>query len=413
MTELDICKTNATIGGLSISYCPVVDVNRHVVGTRLSCVCPPTDAHQSIGAILQELAPSMPSIGKSLMIGVFGAAYDETMLQYCAAPNLIIEIPGPALHSNTVQLIVSRLHERGIKLALRGRSTAPVPLEYFQKFENSIIQESEDLRKREERKNAPPPMLDEQAKIPLRRLPFMITGVGNQIDEEAAFSRGAKATIGWIPRSPDVSDPDDLAPSSAVIQRLLNLVGAKAPVSDILVTIRMDPAMLFQFFLFMQSEEFEAHSKIMSLSHAVMDLGYIKLQNWLLSQKDRGKADAHRHPLFYAAVRRALFLEAISGMNPVVKEKAFLTGMFSFMTQMTRVDAQCLNDRIVSSGPIAEGLMTNHGKNMVPLQLIQAIEKNDMTTVQKLSKALSLSIKDVNIAILRSLTLAERHEVLL
>jgi c-di-GMP phosphodiesterase len=353
LLDLSFEETSETLGALTVCYSSMIDRDRKAIGTRISLIGRPGIERTPIGTLLNDLNELLPSASQTLLIAPFAIAYDASLLEWVAPKNVILEVPAVTLHNVEVQSIVMSMHGKGVRLALRGRAAMDLPPDFLHLFEYSIINDNEDRRKG---KPVDPSM------VSVRKVKFAVAEITNVADADAAFMRGAAASIGWPIGETIVQDASQLSPSQAMVVRLISLVNQEADVKELDKILKLDPALSFKLLRFINSPAFGLSKRIDSFQQAVMMLGYTKLMRWLSLLLSSSSKDVNTFPLMYASIRRGLFLEVVAEFLGESRDSLFITGAFSLLDKITYTSFEKLFSMVSVADDIVESITIADGK---------------------------------------------------
>ena len=82
---------------LSICYAPLIDKHRRAIGTRLTMLSARNPDYLPIGHILRQLNSSVATIRRADPVAPLDATFDESLLDWQAPANALLEIPTIAL----------------------------------------------------------------------------------------------------------------------------------------------------------------------------------------------------------------------------------------------------------------------------------------------------------------------------
>lgn len=388
------------LGGLSVTFCPVVDSARRVIHDRLSVICPPSSPSAPVADVLKVIDQYLPRSKRPYLLGIFGARFDRSLLEWAAPEGVILEISGPSLIDPEMQEVVAGLRQRGVKLALRSRTHGHLPREFFANFEFAIIQDTDDGRKN--RAKADPA----ECAPKFKRLPFMIAGAATADDETKAFARDAVGSIGWVERPLLESNFLALKPSLPIVDAALRLAKQEGDTEDIMGLIRLDPVLLIQFLTFVRSLINPVTKPALSLSHTISIAGFIRLERWLRAMRDEAIKPTHEHPLYYRAIRRGFIMQQLCSGGIEKHEKAYLIGLMSMVDRIGGITHEDLQAILSPMGAFGENVLSDIGKFTVPLDISTMIETNDLAGVPRLAKGLGIAMSDLNRSIFEALALA-------
>jgi len=388
------------LGTLSICYAPLIDKKRKAIGTRLTMVAANPNDRPPIGQVLEALNTIWPESGAPVLVAPLDATFDESAQDWDPPGNAILELPTAALVDPRTQAVAQSLFRDGKRLALRNRPAVALPPALLACFEYSLIHISDDRRRGSDA--GPPSGVT-------RRIPFIITGVQTVADVDAAFERGAAASVGWPLDDVTQKSARPLQPGQAVVLELLRLVRDDADIAKIDATLKRDPALAFKLLRLVNSAAFGLPVQITSFQHAVMMLGYKKLMRWLSLLMATASKDSNTFPLMHASIRRGMFLESIGAEEhqTELRDELFITGAFSLLDKITGAPFEHLFELISLSENIVDAIVRRAGPYANYLTLIEAIERSDPIVIRKQSELLALPVGACNEALLKSMTSAE------
>lgn len=392
----------AVLGTLSICYAPLIDRKRKAIGTRLTTLSTHPQNRPPVGDVLRALHSVWPDASSPVLVAPLDVSLDHSAGDWEAPKNAILELPAVALRDPDVQGLAQRLFRDGKRLALRGRPDVPLPPALLSCFEYALVHLHEDRRK-----NADGTPLAAPSGV-TRRMPFIITGVHAVSDIDAAFDRGAAASVGWPLDDSLHRQVRPLQAGQAVVLELLRLVRDDAELSKIDATLKRDPALAFKLLRLVNSAAFGLPVQITSFQHAVMMLGYKKMMRWLSLLLATASKDANTFPLMHASIRRGLFLEYIgaSDSEPDLRDELFITGAFSLLDRITGAPFDQLFELISLSDSITEAIVRRQGPYALYLALIESIERSDPIGLRNHLEALALPVADCNHALLKAMSAA-------
>lgn len=394
--------SNNVLGTLSICYAPLIDAKRKAIGTRLTMLSSKPQERTPIGHVLSTLNNVWPDANAPVLVAPLDAEFDRSMLDWDAPKNAILEIPSVNLRDPDAQLHAQQLFRDGKRLAIRGRPDTPLPPSLLSCFEFSLIHIAEDRRIQANGLAKPEP-----AGVS-RRIPFIITGVQTVADVDAAFTRGATASVGWPLDDAQHRQARPLQPGQAVVLELLRLVRDDAELPKIESTLKRDPALAFKLLRLVNSAAFGLPVQITSFQHAVMMLGYKKMMRWLSLLLATASKDANTFPLMHASIRRGLFLEFLGAGEgqTELRDELFITGAFSMLDRITGAPFPQLFELIALPENVIDAIVHKKGPHAPFLTLIEAIERSDPIAIGRQVDALAVDISACNQALLKAMATA-------
>jgi len=385
------------LGTQSICYAPLIDKKRKAIGTRLTMLAANPNDRPPIGQVLEALNTVWPESSAPVLVAPLDAEFDESALDWDPPSNALLEIPTAALRDPRTQTVAQALFRDGKRLALRNRPEIALPPALLSCFEYALIHITDDRRR------------GPDSGHPARRIPFIITGVQTVADVDAAYERGAAASVGWPLDDTTQKTTRPLQPGQAVVLELLRLVRDDADIAKIDATLKRDPALAFKLLRLVNSAAFGLPVQIISFQHAVMMLGYKKLMRWLSLLLATASKESNTFPLMHASIRRGMFLENIGAEegNTELRDELFITGAFSLLDRITGAPFPHLFELISLSDSIVEAIVSRTGTYAPYLTLIEAIERSDPIAIRKQANALALPIGTCNEALLKAMSSAE------
>ena len=400
--ETIVLGNTGVLGTLSMCYAPLIDKNRKAIGTRLTMVSVHAGERLPVGQVLSALNDVWPDSKGPVLVAPLDAEFNESVLEWNAPKNGILEVPSVTLRDPQTQSIVQKLFRDGKRLALRGHFDVPLPPALLSCFECALVHTAD------ERRRDPDGRLKAANLGTARRIPFIITGVHSVAEIDAAFERGAQSSVGWPLDDTQNLQARPLQPGQAVVLELLRLVRDDAEVSKIDATLKRDPALAFKLLRLVNSAAFGLSVQITSFQHAVMMLGYKKMMRWLSLLMATASKDANTFPLMHASIRRGLFLEYIGAEDnqSELRDELFITGAFSLLDRITGAPFNQLFELISLSENVVDAVVKKEGPYAPYLQLIEAVERSDPLAIQKRLDELALPVATCNEALLRAMASA-------
>jgi EAL and modified HD-GYP domain-containing signal transduction protein len=402
--ELEVVDALAT---LSICYAPLIDKHRQAIGTRLTMLCAKTPGKIPVGHILQQLHDVLPDSAAPVLIAPLDASLDDTLLEWNAPRNSLLEIPTVALRNPDLQRLVQRARRNGVRMVLRGRPDVPLPPALLGCFEYSLIHMAEDRRRLKDGRTRPVPP------NAVRRMPFVTTGVRSVADIDEAYQRGAMASVGWPMEEADVRPNQRLKPDQSNLMDLLRVASSQPDLEGIAARVRRDPVLVFKLLRMVNSGAFVTPAPLNSVRDSIRLLGREKTLRWLSLQLETATEDTNALPLMRASMMRGLFLERLGGRgeaNAAIRDELFVTGAFSLLDRITGAAIPRLIGPVAMSGAVTEAIVHRIGPYAPYLALIEAIERSDPVSIRRQIEALAISVHRCNQALLSALATAQSLE---
>ncbi|MGE5337992.1 MAG: EAL and HDOD domain-containing protein [Gemmatimonadota bacterium] len=390
------------LGSLAICYAPLIDKHRKAIGTRLTMLSMQGVERLPVGNLLIALNEIWPEASAPVLVAPLDADFDASAHDWDPPKNAVLEVSGPLLRDPVMQALTQEMFRDGKRLAVRGRSEVALTPALLSCFEYALIHINEDRRV-----NADGTSIAAPAGAS-RRLPFIITGVQTVADVDAAFGRGAVASVGWPLDDAKHRESKPLQPGQATVLELLRLVRDDSPVIRIEEALKRDPAIAFKLLRLVNSAAFGLPVQIKSFQHAVMMLGYKKMMRWLSLLLTTASKDANTYPLMHASIRRGLFLEYIGGdeLDAETRDELFITGAFSLLDRIVGAPFEQLLELIALPENVVDAIQRREGPHAAYLSIIEAIERSDPIGLGKHLDELALAVSTCNEALLRALAAA-------
>ncbi len=388
---------------LSICYAPLIDKHRRAVGTRLTMLSARNPDYLPVGHILRQLNAVWPQSDAPILIAPLDATFDESLLDWRAPANALLEIPTIALRDPEMQRLVQRARRRGIRMALRGRPDVPLPPALTACFEYSLIHIAEDRRRLKDgrARRAPPNAV--------RRMPFVTTGVRRVVDLDEAYERGAMASVGWPIDDTEQRPNCRLRPDQGNLMELLRVASERPDLDAIAQRVRRDPVLAFKLLRMVNSGAFESAAPVASIRRAIHVLGRDKTLRWLsLSlescRRTRQCAAADAGGDAARIVPRAAG-RTVPASDEDARDELFVAGAFSLLDRITGAAIPRLLGPVVMGSRVTDAIVHRRGPYAPHLALIEAIERSDPMAIRRHADAMALPIFDCNQALLRALAI--------
>jgi EAL and modified HD-GYP domain-containing signal transduction protein len=383
-----------------VGYAPLIDRARRTVGARLSVLARELSERRPVGEVLQGLSLAWPMHVGEVLVAPLDAQFDESLLDWQAPGNAVLELPTAALGDAAMQSLVFRAQEAGTRMALRGRPDTPLPPSLLDCFEHTIIHIADDRRRTRSGQPLPPP-----AGI-TRRVPFVITGVQTVADLDDCFARGAIASVGWPLEERTAGGERPLQPGVAVLEAVRGLAAERAPVARIAPMLKRDPALVFKLLRLVNSRESSLPVQVTGVAHAVQMLGHARLARWAHLIAPSAGDEANAAPLVHAAAVRGFFLEFLAAAEWPDERRGelYLTGAFSLLDRVTGAPLASLLSLLALPEAVSEALLGRTGPYAGYLALIEALEQADPIAIRQAAEGLALPLSACNEALLRALS---------
>ncbi len=408
-----------------LGYSPMIDRQRAVIATRLTIFPERPDAAVDVPALLAALAevwpapadtapkltlhmrPLDPAAVKAraaaaaippVALNVAGEALLDAVMAAQPGAGIMVEVPAFMVGDPRHHAALMALAGAGSTLLIKGRPLAALPRELLPCFAHSIVDADE-----ERRSTAPATAMP-------RDITTVQSGVRTLAAVDAAFARGAIATLGW-PIDDPVAKPAGRAnvPQDVqVVLELINGVDKEEPVPKLEALLKKDPTLAFRLMRYLNSPAFGLSVEISSFGHALMILGYQRLKRWLALLLASSAKDINAKPLMFAAVRRGLLMEElVRGQNDSeLRGEMFICGVFSLLDRLLKLPAEDLFKSVPVPERVAQALLKGEGPFQPYMELVRAIENESVFDMREWADKLFMTPGEVNRALLAALAAA-------
>ncbi len=408
-----------------LGYSPMIDRQRAVIATRLTIFPEKPDTAidaQALLAALTEVFPVPPEAAPTLSLNlrpldpaavkaraaaaaippvalnVANEALLDAVMAARPAPHLMVEVPafmaGDARHHPALLA----LHGAGSTLLIKGRPVNALARELLPSFAHSIVDAEEERRAAAAGETAP------------RDISTVQSGVRTLAGVDAAFQRGAIATLGWPIDDPVLKPagraavPQDVQ----VVLELINGVDKEWPVPRLEAVLKKDPTLAFRLMRYLNSAAFGLTVEINSFNHALMMLGYVRLKRWLALLLASSAKDINAKPILFAAVRRGLLMEELvrSNGDAEMRGEMFICGVFSLLDRLLKTPFEDLFKSVPVPERVAQALLQDSGPFHPYLELVRAIEAESLFDMREWADKLFMTPGECNRALLAALAAA-------
>jgi c-di-GMP phosphodiesterase len=288
--------------------------------------------------------------------------------------------------------------KHGSTLLIKGRPARALAADVLPCFAHCIVDANEERRTGGTDATAP------------RDISTVQSGVRTLAAVDAAFQRGAIATLGW-PIDDPVPQPVGRAavPQDVqVVLELINGVDKEWPVARLEAVLKKDPTLAFRLMRYLNSAAFGLSVEINSFNHALMMLGYARLKRWLALLLASSAKDINAKPLLFAAVRRGLLMEELvrSNGDAEMRGEMFICGVFSLLDRLLKTPFADLFKSVPVPERVAQALLHDSGPFHPYLELVRAIEAESLFDMREWADKLFMTPGECNRALLAALAAA-------
>lgn len=369
---------------------PVVNKQRAITATRMRVHAP--DCATAVHA-LEALGEDWP-LARPVFVGLAGCTPDATLADWIAPEGAMLEVNAPSLADPVTADAVAQLAQAGLPLVLSDYKAGiglPSGLNFRFVMADARVQ----------------PSAIQVAGIPLA------TGIEDVAGFDAAVKAGYGGATGWFFKAGlQAAAGKKLAPGHAQIVRVLNLVRHNADVQKIETALKQDVALSFKLLRYINSAGFGLMCEVQSFRHAVVILGYEKLNKWLSLLLVTAAKDPSAPALMQAAIARGRLMEVL-GAEFFPREEhdnLFIAGAFSLLDRLLGAPMEAVLEEMTLPERISDALLGRDGAYTPFLKLARACEEPTADALAELTQSLGLRPEAVNRAQLSALKFADSLE---
>jgi EAL and modified HD-GYP domain-containing signal transduction protein len=246
----------------------------------------------------------------------------------------------------------------------------------------------------------------------LRKFPVLQVAEKVETKEEFKYCLdvGLDCFQGYYFARPETLSAKVINPAYANILSLLNMLRNNAEIAEIENALKRDVALSFKLLRYINSAGFGLSCEIHSFRHAVTILGYQKLYRWLTLLLVTASSDAGTPPaLMKTAVTRGRLVELMGShmLDGTDRDNLFIVGVFSLLDVMLDMPMEQILETLLLPENVSEALLSRTGIYGPFLELAEACEDPDMTSVPSLSEQLQITPDMLNRAHVSALAWVE------
>ena len=236
---------------------------------------------------------------------------------------------------------------------------------------------------------------------------FVAEKVETKEEFEKLISIGYELFQGYYFAKPDILSTKRLDPATTEILNILGMICSNKNINKIIKKIEQYPIISINLLKFLNSAYFNFNDNIHSIKQAVILLGVKKLKNWLiLLLYINNEKNPYNNPLFVMIKNRSSFMVEIVKYtkynNEENQELVYLTGLLSKIDTVLNTSFEEILNELHIDSIIQDAIIKKKGLAGDILSLAEANENNETEKIDKLLKKLSLSLKDLTNANLKS-----------
>ncbi|MCL1956024.1 MAG: EAL domain-containing protein [Fibromonadales bacterium] len=235
--------------------------------------------------------------------------------------------------------------------------------------------------------------------------------LAEKIETEVDFNicRAANCDLyqGYFFAKPENLNSEKIDVNSLGALQLLKSVYDHLEIEELNSQFKQQPELSVNLVKYLNSAHFALREQVKSIRHAISLLGYDNLKRWLLILAYANKQGelTEQSPLLNNAIHRGTFFEEVSKMMNLdknVADKAYLMGLISHLDGLYKVSMQSILEQLPLDMEINKALLNKEGTLGELLALTEAVETDDINTVQLLLDRLLLSVEDLNSALTKA-----------
>jgi len=212
---------------------------------------------------------------------------------------------------------------------------------------------------------------------------------------------------GYFFAKPENLNSEKIDVNSIGALQLLKSVYDHLEVDELNSQFKQQPELSVNLVKYLNSAHFALREQVKSIKHAISLLGYDNLKRWLLILAYANKQSdlVEQSPLLNNAIHRGTFFEEVSklmNLDKNVADKAYLMGLISHLDALYKVSMQSILEQLPLDMEINNALLSKEGTLGDLLALTEAVETDDINTVQLLLDRLLLSVEDLNSALTKA-----------
>ncbi|ABB32642.1 diguanylate phosphodiesterase [Geobacter metallireducens RCH3] len=186
------------------------------------------------------------------------------------------------------------------------------------------------------------------------------------------------------------------------IIKLFNQLVAEVDIDELESTFKQHPNLIINLLRLVNSVSVGLKSRITSMRHAIMVLGYHQLRRWAMMALFANTAQAvGDNPLLVMAATRARLMELIISEQPTVlydreyPDRAFMTGILSLADALLKMPIEEVVSPLNLNEDVRQALLAREGELGILLQLVEKIERDDFSAISPLIERFSLSMANL------------------
>jgi len=237
-----------------------------------------------------------------------------------------------------------------------------------------------------------------------KKIKVLAEKIETEIDYRVCKAAKCDYYQGYFFAKPENLNSEKIDVNSLGALQLLKSVYDHSEVDLLDSQFKQQPELSVNLIKYLNSAHFALRTQITSIKHAISLLGYDNLKRWLLILAYANKQGelVEQSPLLNNAIHRGTFFEEITKfmkLDKSVSDKAYLMGLISHLDALYKVSIQSILDQMPIDAEISKALLNKEGTLGELLSLAEAVESDDINTIQTLLDRLLISMEDLNSAL--------------
>lgn len=186
------------------------------------------------------------------------------------------------------------------------------------------------------------------------------------------------------------------------IVKLFNQLVAEVEIDELENTFKQNPNLILNLLRLVNSVSVGLKTRITSMRHAIMVLGYHQLRRWammaLFANNTQGVGD---NPLLVMAATRARLMELIIAEQPAAildrdyPDRAFMTGILSLADALLKMPIEEVVAPLNLNEDVRQALLTREGELGTLLSLVEKVERDEFDDISPLIECFNLSMANL------------------
>ena len=390
---------------------PILDKNQLIIGYELlfrrSASAATAEVVDDIQASSRVLMNTVSDMGTQWLLGdklAFINVNEEFMrsdlLQLLVPQRTVLEVLESVTPSPDVIRQMNKLRVQGFKIALD---------DYVHTLQNSTLLPSADFIKYDVKAqglNNCGPLMSLAKSLAIRM-------IAEKVETREEFERCKKLGFdffqGYYFARPETLSTKALSSGVQTVLNLLNMVRRNADIREIELGFKQDPALAYKLLRYINSACFGFPHKILSLRQALNILGTKQLYRFLTLLLITAVEKNASAALVKTAITRGRLAELLGSdhFDQNGRDNLFIVGIFSLLDVMLDMPMEHVLEKLELSDPINEALLRKQGVYGPFLQMTEAYESEDTSTLDKLAQDMNYPPARLNACHFAALAWAE------